>query len=364
MWEVDTHFRLTYSSAGVKELLGYEASELLGRSTLDLMPKSEGGAARELMRRSVAGGTGWDGVENTWLRADGSLITLRSDAAVLLDEQGRVVGLRGTRRAVTAAEITDHALAGARLRVTSVLASEGVIVAMQPIVDLGSGKLVGVEALARFCDGRAPDLWFDEARDVGRGLDLDRLAFRRSLAQLPLLPRDCYLSVNATPEYALSGLLTTDLLQSDVPLARIVIEITEHARVSSYSDLQAVLTPLRERGVRLAVDDTGAGYASLTHVLNLRPSIIKIDRSLITNIVDDAARRSLVTALVLLAGDLCASVTGEGIESPVELQTLAALGVHCGQGYLLARPSTDARRWRGWGSRNWLASPLAAMART
>ncbi|HET9517965.1 MAG TPA: EAL domain-containing protein, partial [Actinoplanes sp.] len=147
---------------------------------------------------------------------------------------------------------------------------------------------------------------------------------------------------------------------ADVPLERIVIEITEHARVGSYADLQAVLTPLRERGVRIAVDDTGAGYSSLTHVLQLRPSVIKIDRSLITDIANDAARRSLVTALVLLALDLGASVTGEGIETASELQTLGVLGVDAGQGYLLARPSTETTRWRAWGSRNWL--PPAASA--
>jgi EAL domain-containing protein (putative c-di-GMP-specific phosphodiesterase class I) len=104
----------------------------------------------------------------------------------------------------------------------------------------------------------------------------------------------------------------------------------------------------------LAVDDTGAGYASLSHVLQLKPSIIKIDRSLITDITTDPARRSLVTALVLLGLDLGATVIGEGIETVDERETLADLGVGFGQGYLLARPSTSLSDWKQWAGRNWL----------
>lgn len=360
LWESDIEDRLTYNSAGVTQLLGYLPGELLGRASISLMPDRQRASAELLRRRSLADGTGWDGVEMTWLRADGSEITLHGNAGAVTDQHGRTVGFRGTRRAITLAEVTDRALAGARLRVTSILDAENLDVAMQPIVDMTSGLLVGVEALARFPDGRSPDIWFREAGDLGSALDLDRLAFRCAVSKLALLPDSCYLSVNATPEYVLSGLLTTDLVQADVPFERIVIEITEHARVGSYADLQAVLTPLRERGVRIAVDDTGAGYSSLTHVLQLRPSVIKIDRSLITDIANDAARRSLVTALVLLALDLGASVTGEGIETASELQTLGVLGVDAGQGYLLARPSTETTRWQAWGSRNWLLPAASA----
>jgi EAL domain-containing protein (putative c-di-GMP-specific phosphodiesterase class I) len=127
--------------------------------------------------------------------------------------------------------------------------------------------------------------------------------------------------------------------------------------VGCYADLQRALSELRGRGVRVAVDDTGAGYASLSHVLQLRPSIIKIDRSLITDLSTDRARRSLVTALVLLGLDLGATVTGEGIETLDERSTLADLGVGFGQGYLFARPSTNRSDWQQWASRNWLSGP-------
>ena len=107
--------------------------------------------------------------------------------------------------------------------------------------------------------------------------------------------------------------------------------------------------------MRFAIDDTGAGYASLSHVLRLNPDIIKLDRDLITNLHADRARRSLVTALVLLALDVGAAVTGEGVESRGQLETLADLGVDHAQGYLLARPTTDAARWQEWWNRRQLA---------
>jgi EAL domain-containing protein (putative c-di-GMP-specific phosphodiesterase class I) len=283
-------------------------------------------------------------------------VVLHGSAAVIKDEHGKVVGFRGIRRAVRSVDVAERALAAARTRVQDVLTTGALDVALQPIVDLNTGALAGVEALARFRDGRGPDRWFRDAADVGLALEFDRLAFRSALALFPLIPADVYLSINATPELVLSGALQAELLDPAVqlPLDRLVIEVTEHARVTSYSELQAVLTPLRERGVRVAVDDTGAGYASLSHVLQLRPSIIKIDRSLVADIADDRARRSLVTSLVLLALDLGASVTGEGIETASELDTLKVLGVDTGQGYLLARPNSDQQHWRGWWRRNWL----------
>ena len=354
LWEADTDQRITYSSAGVTALLGYSPAELIGRTTPSLLHPSQHHVTDDLLQRAVADGDGWDSVELPWLAADGTEVRLVGTAATIKDERGQVVGFRGTRRAVRPAEVAERAVAAARTRVDGLLSSGKLDIALQPIIDLTSGRIAGVEALARFRDGRGPDLWFRDAADVGLGLELDRLAFQTALALFPLIPADCYLSVNATPELVLSGTLHADLLDPalDLPLDRLVIEITEHARVTSYAQLQGVLSPLRERGIRVAVDDTGAGYASLSHVLQLRPSIIKIDRSLVADIAQDAARRSLVTSLVLLALDLGASVTGEGIETASELDTLTLLGVDTGQGYLLARPNLDRRHWSTWWTRD------------
>jgi PAS domain S-box-containing protein len=352
LWETDVDSRLTYSSPGVHGLLGYQADELIGRPTFSLLSDGDREVAQDLVRRAVEGSDGWTSTELTWLRADGVEIALRGKAAPIKDEDGVVVGFRGVRRAVTDRERAQRRIEAARTRVDDVVTDRALDVAMQPIVELASGRLVGAEALARFRDGRAPDAWFTEARDSGRSLELDRLAFGSALAALGDLPEGCYISINATPELLGSGHLRS-MLSGALPLKRIVIEITEHVQIDDYDALRQAIAPLRDRGVRLAIDDTGAGYASLSHVIRLRPDIIKVDRSLVSHIATDAARRSLVTSLILLAVDLGATVTAEGVETAAELDALSRLGAYAGQGYLLGRPTTDRAAWRDWADMDW-----------
>jgi EAL domain-containing protein (putative c-di-GMP-specific phosphodiesterase class I) len=171
---------------------------------------------------------------------------------------------------------------------------------------------------------------------------------RRALAHLPEAGRELRLGVNLTPAIAMQ--LAGDPALDDVPMDRLVLEITEHEAVESYADLRERLKPLRERGLQLAIDDAGAGYASLHHIVELRPDIIKIDRSLIDGLASDTARRSVVTSLVLLGLDLGALVVAEGIETREDLAAAADLGVDAAQGYLIARPSTDPLDHAYWAS--------------
>jgi len=119
---------------------------------------------------------------------------------------------------------------------------------------------------------------------------------------------------------------------------RVVLEITEHAHVEDYDRLPDALRPLRERGLRLAVDDAGAGYASLQHILYLQPDLIKLDMSLTRSIDLDPARRALACALIGFARETGSKIIAEGVETASELKTLASLGVEKAQGYFLARP--------------------------
>ena len=354
LWETDTHHVFTYSSNGVQDLLGYTPQEIVGTSALQHLLPDQVDRARALMEAAMTSRTGWGGVELRWRRRDGSEITLQGTAAPIVDMRGRITGFRGTRRQVTEAMTSERALIALKHRVADLLEDDaGLSIALQPIVSLTSGRMVGAEALARFRDGRSPDLWLQDARICGQQLALDQLTVLRATELITQLPQDSYLSINATPELLTHTDLLRSLAQSSLPFDRLVIEVTEHVEISSYPDLLASLAEIRERGVRLAVDDTGAGYASFKHVLQLRPDIIKIDRSLVSRVSTDAARRSLITALVLLALDLGASITAEGVEHRAELETLATLGVDCAQGYLLARPTTDRGRWRRWSSRDW-----------
>jgi EAL domain-containing protein (putative c-di-GMP-specific phosphodiesterase class I) len=231
----------------------------------------------------------------------------------------------------------------------------GIHVALQPIVDLESGRWVGVEALARFPDHEPPEQWFAEAHEAGMGVVLERQVLESALLTLPDLPPDVRLSINASPALIVDPAFHEIMLACGEDRERLTIEITEHAAVARYEDIRAALLPHRERGLRLAVDDTGAGYASFAHVLRLRPDVIKLDRSLLTDIAHDAARRAFVTAIVLLALELDAAVTAEGVETTTELDVLRSLGVDTVQGYLLARPSAEPSAWAAWASRNWPA---------
>jgi EAL domain-containing protein (putative c-di-GMP-specific phosphodiesterase class I) len=120
---------------------------------------------------------------------------------------------------------------------------------------------------------------------------------------------------------------------------RVIIELTEHVRIDDYDLLLDSLSRVRERGARLAVDDTGAGFASLGHILHLRPELIKLDCQFTRGIDTDPTRRSLAHALVSFAHDIGAEVVSEGIETAAELDAVRALGVPYGQGYFLSRPT-------------------------
>ncbi len=222
-------------------------------------------------------------------------------------------------------------------RITQVLGGKGLHMVFQPISNLETGGVAGVEALARFADGRGPATWFAEAQSVDLEEDLDLAAVRAALAHLDHLPRGAFLSVNVSPGTAVSDAFR-HLLES-LPSERIILEITEHAQIEDYEVLDEVLRWLRRRGGRVAVDDAGAGFASLRHILALAPDIIKLDISLTRNIDSDGARHALARALITFAEDIQAMMIAEGIETQGELEALRELGVEYGQGFHLARPA-------------------------
>ena len=208
----------------------------------------------------------------------------------------------------------------------------------QPVFDLLDCSIVSLEALARFWTEpmRSPSVWFAEANEVGLGAELELVAIRSALQRIDEFPDGVALALNVSPVTALDPRFCELLLGL---AERIVIEITEHAQVDDYDALAAALAPLRERGAQLAIDDVGAGFANLRHILRLAPDIVKLDLSLTQEISRDPARRALATSLVGFAGGVGARIVAEGISSDEDLTLLRALGVNYGQGFYLARPS-------------------------
>ena len=229
-------------------------------------------------------------------------------------------------------------------RIRRALKSDALTMVFQPIVGLDSRRILGMEALARFSiePQRMPDVWFVEAVAVGLGVDLELAAVRVALTQLDRLPADAFLSINASPSTMVSARFLEAL--AGVPGNRIVIEVTEHAPVEDYTSLKEALTRLRARGVRLAVDDAGAGFASMQHILRLSPDFIKLDMLLTRGIDADEAHQALAAALISFAERVGADIIAEGIETRAELEALLALGISCGQGYHLARPGPLPRQ--------------------
>jgi EAL domain-containing protein (putative c-di-GMP-specific phosphodiesterase class I) len=227
---------------------------------------------------------------------------------------------------------------------------EGVIaggafrIVFQPIYDLGAMSIVAYEALCRFESQpyRSPDQWFADAARVGLGVDLEIAVIGAAVAALADLPGSIRISVNASPETVVSGRLPG--VFSTVDSSRIILELTEHAKVADYDLLLGALAPIRDLGVQIAVDDAGAGYSSLQHIIQLRADVIKMDMSITRDVDSDPARRALASAILFYARETGASVVAEGVETAAELDVLRILGINKGQGYHLGRPG-DIRRF-------------------
>ena len=227
-----------------------------------------------------------------------------------------------------------------RARIRSVMEDGGLEIAFQPIVELGSREVVGHEALSRFAPSpkRGPAQWFAEAHDVGLGVELELLAVQMACERSRLLPKSSFMAVNVSPVTAEQP----DLLEllDCAHVDHVVLEVTEHAPVEDYPRFRVAISRMREHGARLAIDDAGAGFASLRHILELNAELIKLDGSLTHSLEADPRRRSLASALIEFGRESGAAVLAEHIESELQLHELRRLGVTYGQGYHLGRPQT------------------------
>jgi EAL domain-containing protein (putative c-di-GMP-specific phosphodiesterase class I) len=213
-------------------------------------------------------------------------------------------------------------------------------IAFQPIVDLARGVVTGYEALARFAGppDAPPDRWFAAAHEAGVGEQLEARALHAALDARPGLPQNTFLTVNLGPDALMSDGVG-EVLDRAGDLRGLVIEITEQQPIEDYERVAARLAPLRERGAMVAVDDAGAGFASLRHITMLRPDLVKVDRGLVAGIDRDATRAAVVETLGIFASRVDAWLLAEGVETSGELGRLLDLGVPLAQGYLLGRPS-------------------------
>jgi diguanylate cyclase (GGDEF)-like protein len=261
------------------------------------------------------------------------LLELADGALYWAKRSGRGQSRRYDRR--LAGQLTD---AGQRAEVEALLAREDAIAPVfQPILELATGRVAGYEALARMPAAplRRPDQWFDQAHRCGLGPALEAAALRAAL-RTPGRPAHTFIAVNVSP----AGLLTAEV-QAALPadLRGVVIELTEHDLFSSDSALDRELAELRRRGARIALDDTGNGYAGLKQVIRVAPDVLKLDRSLVDGIHADPVRFALLEALISFAATSFAAVCAEGVETVEDLAVLAQMDVTYAQGWALGRPA-------------------------
>ena len=273
----------------------------------------------------------------------------RPELGPVLEVVGAMLGGAWSAEAQPAVQHFDAAASAApdrRLRgtVASLLKSGAIVAALQPIVRLVNDTVIGYEALARFPPRariHTPDQLFGAAAALNMQSSVDRACVRAALqAASNIGEADLFVNVLIGTLVDQSGVEALDKAVHDarVDPAAVVLEFSEREPVPDLALLQRIAAELRARGFRIAVDDAGAGHASMRVIAELRPEFIKVDRSLITAIDADRARRALVVALLSFSGHIGARVIAEGIETQREQETLQSLGVQFGQGWLLGRP--------------------------
>lgn len=337
----DPEGRYLYVSSAASELLGYTPRELIGTSAYDYFHPQDASAVRTAHDETLVAPDLQTAVYRV-RRVDGRYLWFETVSRAIR-QGGEVVEILCSSRDVTARETQRLAVEedrdGLRRQIQQVLDDGEITIVIQPIVELATGRVTGYEALSRFPSvaSRPPNVWFEHAAQVGLGEALELMAISRAIDTFDLIPKQASLSVNASPA-TLSSPQLLEMLR-DAPADRLIVELTEHAAITDYAQFNAAIRSLRELGVQLAVDDAGAGFASLRHILDLRPEIIKLDMSLTRRIHNDSARRALASALCDFAANLEADVVAEGIEEQAELDELLKLGIRYGQGYLLGKPS-------------------------
>ncbi|MCP5056019.1 MAG: EAL domain-containing protein [bacterium] len=217
----------------------------------------------------------------------------------------------------------------------------------EPIVDVTTKTVYGYEALVRGPEGsafRSPLALFDAAEDEGLLFELDCLCRRAGLEGATEIQTGTALFLNVRPTsihdpYFAPDELVHTLQRTNLRPSDVVFEISEQESIENFDAFREVRDAYRALGFRFALDDTGAGYASLQAVIELEPEFIKVDRALVTGLDTDPARKALLQALQAVANTIGAKIIGEGLDRLEELEVLKELNISFGQGWLFGKPT-------------------------
>ena len=216
------------------------------------------------------------------------------------------------------------------------------VVRYEPIVEIGTGKAIGFEALTRGPeDGtlQSPERLFSQAQDVGLLFELDCLCRRLAFANASCLPRGSKLFLNLLPAAVGDPTLRDEGLRANLEKYHLdpgdlVLEISERESIENFAIFRELRDSYREFGVQIAIDDAGAGYSSLEAIMEIAPDYMKADMTLVRGIDSDPPRREVLAGLRAVAERISAEVIAEGIETEEELRVVKDLGIRYGQGYI------------------------------
>jgi diguanylate cyclase (GGDEF)-like protein len=217
----------------------------------------------------------------------------------------------------------------------------------QPVVELATGRPVGVEALVRWRDGErgllAPAAFIDLAERTGLVVPLGGKVLHGACREVAALPGRPSLWVNLSARQlsarATVAAVERALVSSGLEPGRLVLEMTESAVVDDAGQALATMRDLKDLGVRIAIDDFGTGWSSFLYLKRYPLDALKVDRSFVAGLPDDADDRAIVTSILRLADDIGVDVVAEGVETEEQRRELVRLGCRLGQGYLFARPA-------------------------
>jgi PAS domain S-box-containing protein len=327
-----------YASPAAKELLGYEPDELVGTSAYDYFHPDDV-AKVGLAHQSTLAGAPYT-VAYRLRRKSGDWVWVETTTRVVT-EDGETVEILCSTRAIesrnTIERITSDEHAEWTERIGDVLRDEAIEMVFQPVLELETGRASSIEALSRFPGDTSltPDRWFAAAWEVGVGVPLELLAVRKAAEAVQRIPEGIGLSVNASPPTVASDAFLRCFESAD----RVTVELTEHLQIRDYRSFADAIRPMREAGGQIAIDDFGAGYASLRHILRLRPEWIKLDISLTERIDENQLAHAMASALASFGKEVGLNLIAEGIETEEELEALTDVGFRYGQGFYFGVPA-------------------------
>jgi EAL domain-containing protein (putative c-di-GMP-specific phosphodiesterase class I) len=216
----------------------------------------------------------------------------------------------------------------------------------EPIVEVETRTVFGYEALARGPEGtelHSPMKLFALAEEEDLLFQLDCLCRQRGLDGARDLPGDAKLFLNVRPTTIHDPNFRAEELERTLDRCQlspsgVVFEISEQESIGNFAIFREVRDYYGKLGFQIALDDTGAGYASLESVMELSPEYIKVDRAFIAGIDEDEPRQELLRSLQSLAVRIGARIIGEGLDTIEELEMLHQLGIPFGQGWLFGKP--------------------------